>query len=184
MNHLTHSENYEKEDINITTDVCLTCPKNATDGQIYRSIIDGSNLQYRDGSWVEVPSNTFFEYKGKSYFALSPIGGSGGLELINPNKIIKAPSLIKKGYELIKGKVLLEKIQDFFASEHTSNKKLSNWNKHTKLRAGRNNTKNRQKPNWKPNPNKKTNKNDERYIKKSLKRKIFNWSIFKCRRHF
>lgn len=45
---------------------------------------------YRDGNWVEVPSNTFFKYKGKSYWAMSPItgdvpvnlGGSVGLKFL------------------------------------------------------------------------------------------------------
>lgn len=48
-----------------------------------------------------------------------------------------------------------QSIVDFFASEHTKNKRPSNWNKHTKPRSGRSNTKNRQNSNWKPNPNKK-----------------------------
>ena len=42
-----------------------------------------------------------------------------------------------------------------FASEHSKNKRPSNWNKHTKPRSGRSNTKNRQQPGWKPNPNKR-----------------------------
>ena len=42
-----------------------------------------------------------------------------------------------------------------FASEHSKNKRPSNWNKHTKPRSGRSNTKNRQQSGWKPNPNKR-----------------------------
>lgn len=41
------------------------------------------------------------------------------------------------------------------ASEHKSNRRPSNWNKHTKPRPGRDSEKKRQDPNWKPNPNKK-----------------------------
>lgn len=35
-----------------------------------------------------------------------------------------------------------------YAKEHTKNKRKSTWDKHTKRRSGRMNTKNRSKPNW------------------------------------
>lgn len=79
LNHVMHSG---KTELSVDRDEdCLTCPKNAVDGQIYSSVIDGSNLQYRNGNWVEVPSNTIFKYNGKSYFARSPIGGDVPLGL-------------------------------------------------------------------------------------------------------
>ena len=41
-----------------------------------------------------------------------------------------------------------------FAEEHTTNRRASNWDKHTKPRPGRDSEKKRNKPGWKPNQNK------------------------------
>eukprot|EP00796_Vickermania_ingenoplastis_P000494 gene495-268_t len=49
-------------------------------------------------------------------------------------------------------------ISGVLAASHGSNKRPSNWDKHTKPRAGRPDTKNRKNPKWKPNPSKN---NDE-----------------------
>ncbi len=109
LNHTLHMETTAMED-NMDGD-CLTCPKNAKDGQIHKSIIDGSNLQYRDGNWVEVPSNTRFVYKGKSYWLVSPItgdvplnlGGSGGLKFLKySSKALKSLMSTEKGAQSAK----------------------------------------------------------------------------------
>ena len=42
----------------------------------------------------------------------------------------------------------------FLAAEHTKNKQGKNWDKHTKPRAGRTNTKNRLQPGWTSRSNK------------------------------
>jgi hypothetical protein len=140
LNHVAHREDNVEENktIEIEND-CITCPKEGKEGENYFDWLSGINYYYNKGQWITNPI----------------IGGSGSLELINPNKIFKIPSLLEKSYEIIKSGVTLDKIIDFFASEHRSNKRPSNWNKHTKPRAGRDNTKNRQKPNWNQNPNKR-----------------------------
>jgi len=117
LNHVMHLGNMELSAVSDDGNGdCLTCPKNATDGQIYRSIIDGSNLQYRNGNWIEVPSNKFFEYNNKTYFAMSPMGGDSpigpagtgkGLKLLLSKDAIKSVSsykdlIIKHQSKLIK----------------------------------------------------------------------------------
>ncbi len=89
LNHAAHwaikapdivdiAEGNENED----EGTCLTCPKNAKDGEIYHSWLDGSTMQYRNGEWVDTGGARTFEYNGKTYLDWKPIGGSGGLELI------------------------------------------------------------------------------------------------------
>ena len=52
------------------------------------------------------------------------------------------------GWILVATSLVISGIQIYRAAEHTKNKRKSNYDKHTKPRSGRLNTKNRLKPNW------------------------------------
>lgn len=109
LNHTLHMERTAVED-SMDGD-CLTCPKNAKDGQIYSEKWKG--YQYRNGSWVELAPGSTVIYKGQAYFNPSvefitgdvPInlGGSGGLKFLKySSKALKSLMSTEKGAQSAK----------------------------------------------------------------------------------
>lgn len=110
FNFLAHKETTLVEENNIDGD-CPTCPKKATDGEIYRDYWKG--YQYRNGKWVELIPGGPVEYKGKVYLNPSgefitgdvpiSLGGSGGLSFLKyTSKALKGLISTEKGAQSAK----------------------------------------------------------------------------------